>query len=518
MNKRFNEIILFLFTCSGEDNYILKRCKTKIQIWFAAIGFFVLIIFFGCFISASCFTYSLFNGAIWASIPIGVFWGAMVVNMYLLLLHTISPAIIPLSAKKKRKKDNEIMIERENSSFLSLSMFLRLSFMMLLAIIIAQPLNVILLSSSVQSSIEKHKLQERVKLYATTNQSLINNELEFQKDFNRKINTRRLLNNVNQTNSHLQLINSKIEGDRLFLKHTALKLEKLNKLDAFWTLTNNQTKEKTKLLNDIGTLLENELDSDTNFIANLENIRVPSSIKKEFEDYKTELISLINDKTQNYNALNTLLDRSNFYVKTIQLLLFENPFSWIITFAVCLLFLIPIGLKYYARDISAKMFLENNKEDLQLIKLRQELINTTDFKWLEKTIKNINASEIRTTDYYFQRMLVEHKIILEEYSLAKKHYSEILTKRVKSYSQSCQSRLEPFLEKLKKVSVTKHQYFDSLIKQEYKDELLVKFEYWLDCPFRTKRVNTVILVENQVGLLDFLYSIPDDEQDNQELS
>ena len=155
MNKGINEIRLFLFTCSGEDNYILKRCKTKIQVWFAAIGFFVLLIFLGCFISASIFTYSLFNGAIWASLPIGIFWGAMVVNIYLLLLHTISPAIIPLSAKKKHRKGNNNEDEKK-VSFLSLSMFLRLLLMMLLAIIIAQPLNVYFLSSSVSISIEKH--------------------------------------------------------------------------------------------------------------------------------------------------------------------------------------------------------------------------------------------------------------------------------------------------------------------------------------------------------------------------
>ena len=301
MNKRINEIRLFLFTCSGEDNYILKRCKTRIQLRFAFIGFCVLLIFFGCFFSASCFTYSLFNGAIWASIPIGFFWGAMVVNMYLLLLHTISPAIIPLAAKKKRKKDSEIVSEEEKPRFLNLSMFLRLSFMMLLAIIIAQPLNVYLLKSSVSSSIEKHKLQERVKLYATTNQSLINSELEFQKDFNRKINPRLSLNDNNQTNIHLQLINSKIKGDSLFLRNTALKLKKLNKLYACWTLTAKQKSEKTRLLDDIDTLLENELQSDNNFIANLENIRVPSSIKNEFDKYKLELIPLITDKTENYN-------------------------------------------------------------------------------------------------------------------------------------------------------------------------------------------------------------------------
>ncbi|WP_281336129.1 DUF4407 domain-containing protein [Flavobacterium eburneipallidum] len=509
MNKGINEIRLFLFTCSGEDNYILKRCKTKIQVRFAAIGFFVLLIFLGCFISASFFTYSLFNGAIWASLPIGIFWGAMVVNIYLLLLHTISPAIIPLSSKKKRKKDNE---EEKKVSFLSLSMFLRLLLMMLLAIIISQPLNVYFLSSSVSTSIEKHKLQERVKLYTTTNQSLINNELEFFKDFNRKTSSKIALNETNVANTNLNFINTKISGDSLFLKKTNSALKKLDNLNNHWSLSSKQKKHQTKLLDEINTLLDDELKSDSDFINQLNDIKLPLSIKTEFDDFKTEITSLINDKNANYKALNSLLDKSNFYVKTIQLLLFENPLSWIITILVCLVFLIPIGLKYKARDISAKMFLADNKEDLQLIKLRQELINTTNFNWLEKKIKKIDAKEIRTTDYYFQRMLIEHKIILHEYDIAKKQYSDILTDRVKTYNKICKERLKPFLEKLKKINNNKYNEINNSINTEYKDELLVKYEYWIDSPFRTKRKQVIKIVENQIGLLDFVY-MPNTEKE-----
>ena len=178
MNKKYNKIRLFLFTCSGEDNFILKRCKEQIQKRFALLGFFVLLIFVGCFFSATFFIYSLFDGLTKIlSIPMGIAWGAIVVNMYLLLLHTISPAIIPLSSKKKKVNSNDIINNLIQNRFLSLSMFLRMCFMVLLAIIIAQPLNVKLLSISVDSSINKHKIQERVRLYSFTNKDLIKNEL-----------------------------------------------------------------------------------------------------------------------------------------------------------------------------------------------------------------------------------------------------------------------------------------------------------------------------------------------------
>jgi hypothetical protein len=115
-------------------------------------------------------------------------------------------------------------------------------------------------------------------------------------------------------------------------------------------------------------------------------------------------------------------------------------------------------------------------------------------------------------DYYFQRMLIEHKMILEEYDNAKKQYSNILTEVVTSYNEACQKRLSILLEKLKKVSVEKYQETVSLINQEYKDERLIKYEYWLDMPFRTKKEELLPFVENQVGLLDFVYNSTNEEE------
>jgi|SRR6218665_1767466 len=512
MNKTVNEIRLFLFTCSGEDYFILKRCKKRIQSWFAFIGFFVVLIFVGCFFSASCFAYSLFEGAKWTSVPIGVFWGATVVNIYLLLLHTISPAIIPLASKKKKKKNDAV--NELKSPFLSLSMFCRLGFMALLAIIIAQPLNVFLLSSTVQSSIDKHKLHERVKLYSMTNKSLIEYELQCKDAFIKNVESHGTSQEI-QNLGRLSIIHTKIAGDKLFLLNTSVKLKQLNKTDENLFLNTNQKRKKQKLLNELETLLDNELVSDENFIADLQNVSVSSNLKNDFDGFRTEISVLIQDKINNYNALNELLGKSNFYIKTIQLLLIENPASWLITVSVCLVFLLPIGLKYKARDISAKLFFENNKEDGQLFKLREELINTTDFDWLEKRIKSENISDVRTSDYYFQRMLVEHKIILEEYEQTKKTFSGLLTANIKKFNRQSLVKLLPLLEKLKKVNPSKYIDFSKKIYEAYKDEIIIKYEYWLDCPFRTKRDEIIEIAENQVGLLDFLYDMPED--DNTEL-
>lgn len=515
MNKTISDIRLFLFTCSGEDNYILKRCNRGIQKRFALIGFFVVLIFVGCFFSATLFCYSLFQGVKWISVPIGVFWGAMVVNMYLLLLHTISPAIIPLASKKKsRNNDDDNMMENQNT-FLTFSMLSRIGFMMLLAIIIAQPLNYSILSSKVKTDLNKHKIREKVKLYALTNKHIIQSELENQKDLNQKIINKLSSNDASQVSTQLQLINAKISRDDKFITYATQKLKQLDKIDSHLFLSSIEKLKKTTIINDLESRLNDELVSDNGFINDLNSISISGYLKTDYSSFKASISSLITEKIDNYSNLNDLLNKSNFYVKTIQILLIEKPLSWIITLLVCLAFLLPIGLKYYARNISARIFNSKDNEP-DIIRLREELINTTNFNWLEKKIKTVNAREIRTSDYYFQRMLIEHKIILEEYDKTKKLFSEKLTSNIKRYNSNSITRLLPLLEKYKKVNLLKYQEFHKQIIEEYKDEVILKYEYWLDMPFRTKRVHTVSIINNEVGLLDFVYNqLEEDKTDSQ---
>jgi hypothetical protein len=510
MNKTINQIRLFLFTCSGEDNFILKRCNGVIQMRFAVIGVLVLLIFVGCFFSATLFSYSLFQGAKWASIPIGIFWGAMVVNIYLLLLHTISPTIIPLSSKKKRKNSSLLNVENE-VRFLTLSMFLRIGFMMLLAIIIAQPLNFSILSSTVKTHLLKHKIQERVKLYALTNSQLIKEELVNQKEFNKKIRNKLSSDDASLIVNHLTLINDKITRDGHFLNTATKELNKLDKIDCHVFLNKTEKKDKLSIINNLEQKLNDELASDKSFINNLNTVSISGILQADYENLKLNLSSLVTEKIDNYNKHNNLLNKSNFYIKTIQLLLIENPLSWIITLLVCLAFLTPIYLKYKVRDISTSMF-KSEENEPKIVRLREELINTKDFNWLENKIKSTNIKNIRTSDYYFQRMLVEHKIILEEYDQSKKMYSEKLTANIKQYNTNSLKRLIPQLEKLKKVNLTKYQEFYTQIIHEYKNEIVIKYEYWLDCPFRTKKINKISVINNEIGLLDFVYNQTNEDE------
>lgn len=122
---------------SGEDYSIISKCSNKIQVFFSLIGLLVLIILMCSFASALYFTEQLFHSWI-LDIGVGIVWGYIVANMYVLLLYTISPTLLPTKIRKKQET-------KTNQFELSFSMGLRIFIVVLLAVIIAQPLNVFIL-------------------------------------------------------------------------------------------------------------------------------------------------------------------------------------------------------------------------------------------------------------------------------------------------------------------------------------------------------------------------------------
>lgn len=138
MSLIFNHLRDFFCKLSGEDYTIISKCSSKIQFYYSLIGFFVFLILLFSFLSALYFTENLFHNVI-ADIGGGLVWGYIVTNIYILLLYTISPTLLPIKGN-----DQEMNIKRIELSF---SMILRIFIVILLAIIIAQPLNVFILKS-----------------------------------------------------------------------------------------------------------------------------------------------------------------------------------------------------------------------------------------------------------------------------------------------------------------------------------------------------------------------------------
>ncbi|RXR21623.1 DUF4407 domain-containing protein [Flavobacterium stagni] len=500
MGKTLSQIRLFLFTCTGEDNYILKRCNVSIQLKFASIGLFVILIFIGCFFSAAFFMDELFENLKWISIPVGILWGSMVTNMYLLLLNTISPSIIPLASKKKKSQNEDPNSFKQKTAFMNASMLLRLSFMALLAIIIAQPLNVSLFKRFVNHEINEYKTIEKIKLYTNSNTHLIKEENKRCQSIvlQEKLKSLRLAGNDTLC---FRLIVDKIKMDSIFLNTTIKKLNQLKKIDRKYFLSINEEQNHRLLIKDLDVLLDNELNSDKAFIALMND----SKNNTDFEVYKRDLASLIQSKINNYTKLDLLLNSSNFYVKTIQLLLHNCLWSLLLSFIIVFIFLTPIFLKFYLRNSTAKeFFLENHNP--KIVRLRKELLETTDFKWLESTLKNTSLTEIKTSDYYFVRMFIEHKLILEEYNETKQQFSRILSDRVASFNINAIRYLYPLLNKLKPINKDRYKTLKNKIENEFKNELIVKYEYWIDMPFRSKRHKKIVVQNTEEELLDFLYN------------
>lgn len=506
MNKSLNQIRLFLCTCSGEDDFVIRKCSKRIQLRFALIGFFVLLIFFGCFLSATTFTYSLFQGITWISLAMGVIWGSVIVNIYLLLLYTISPKLLPVAFKNLRGQtvDNDEKLKEDK--FLTTSMLGRLGFMTLLAIIIAQPLNVLIISNSVESSIEKHKIVQKIKMFTIANKASIDNEVLFYKEFNKKIQF--LLNKQDSiyVSKQILLLNSKVSDDKKFINDSDKLFKSLKKIDEMFFIDEKSNNSRDSIINLLNTIFIKEIQSDTDFAANIESITINNKkIKSYFEEYKTNLIKTINLKLENTIALNKLLEKSNFYIKTIQLLLYENLLSWIITFVICLIFLMPIYFKFKVRDLSESFFISDYKDDSEMKRLRAEITNTSDFRWLQDKIKKLNIIGLRTSDYYFQRIVIEHRMILENYDSTKQLYSSILTAKNQEFNQNSLERIKPILEKLKQINIKSYKKLKVEIDEEYKDELFKKYEYWLDAPFRTKKRNISSVKNDELSFLDFIY-------------
>jgi hypothetical protein len=431
MKKATNSFRLFLCTFSGEDNFIIKKGSTAIQITFASIGAFVIGIFIGCFISAFEFFNSLFQGNFLISFPIGIVWALLVTNMYLLLLYTVSPAILPT---KKKKSDI-------NNNFFTTSMFFRISFISLLAIIISQPLNVLFFNSSIDGSLQKYIQEQKTKMVIVADNLLIKNEIVLFQDFNNKVNLSCSNSEKSIIQNNLSKIDNKINRDKVFMMQSKKLFAKLNELESKIWLEKKDVVLKDQLLNELNLLTDSEILSDKFFIEDIDESIISNHLLfADFNKYKTNLKEAINKKIDNYQKLNYLLSQSNFYIKRIQLILFENPFSWITTFSVCLIFLLPIYFKYKIRD---------------------------------------------KTGFYDQKIEIEKRIVLDEYSKFKSNYSNLLQGNIIRYNFKSLEELKVYLSKLSIINKANFKTIEKHIKEEYKEEIISKYEYWADNPFRT---------------------------------
>lgn len=457
-NSFIEDIRLRLTFFSGEDGYILKKSQTPLKISFAVIGFFVMLIFIGCFISATTFTYSLFDENPFISAPFGILWASIITIIYLLLLYTISPPTLPNKYKIKDKV--YITNEKNHTRFFTPSMFLRLGFMTLLAIIIAQPINVYFLSKSVEPSLEKFKQLQKANMAIVADSLFIKDELKVKEDFEKVISLKLNTQELYLVSDKLTDLNSKINLDRVFITRAFSLLDSIKKYDSK-PLFVKVNKKQDSLVNELHKLLQLEVQSDFNYQAELETILLPNTkIKNEFYTYKAQLNKIISAKIKNYNNLELLLSKSNFYIQKIKLLLHENILAWFITLVVVVIFLYPIRLKFL----------------------------------------------IRNKRFYVLKREIEERLVLDAYKEFRSQYSQILEQKIEKVNQDVLNRLLIKLIKIKEINKERYESILKEIKKELQPEKIDFYENWENPPFRTIKKSDSTRFSSEKDFLDLLYN------------
>ncbi|MFD2890880.1 DUF4407 domain-containing protein [Flavobacterium chuncheonense] len=457
-NSLAEDIRLKLTTFSGEDGYILKNSPNNLKVSFAVIGFFVMLIFIGCFTSATTFTYSLFDENPLISIPFGILWATIITIIYLLLLYTISPPTLP---NKYKVKDRIIITDESNHNrFFTASMLLRLGFMTLLAIIIAQPINVYFLSKTVDPSLEKFIQLQKANMAIVADSLFVKDELKAKEDFEKVIRLKLNTQELNLVSSRLNNLNSKINLDREFIDKSYSLLDSIRKYDSKPLFVSINTKQDS-LVRELNNLLHIEVQSDLSYQSDIRSTTIPNSkIEEEFTIFIKQLDKIISNKINNYDNLEVLLSKSNFYIQRIKLLLYENISSWFITCLVIIIFLYPIQLKFWVR----------NKR------------------------------------FYVKKREIEEKIVLEAYESFRIEYSQILENKIDMVNDKVFKALMVDLSKIKELNKQRYDILLKEIKEELKFE---KIEFYENCenpPFRTIKRSDTTRFSSEKEFLDLLYN------------
>ena len=168
----------FLWKISGGDYNIIAVCEKSIQTKFAYIGSVVMFISFLCFVSAY-YTLSLLFNSFLFSIPIALFFSWMVANIYLVLLTTLQKNLLP-------------HIASPNSAIFSL--IVRVIFLVLIAILISKPIEVLILKGVIHRDLVSKKEADYLK-FSDITKKYYDEEIRIYNSRINEINSLRTLQN-----------------------------------------------------------------------------------------------------------------------------------------------------------------------------------------------------------------------------------------------------------------------------------------------------------------------------------
>ncbi|GEM_PF-4501733 len=314
---RFNKLSIFLCKFSGEDFAIVQRCPWKIRNYFAFIGLFVLVMFVGCFYSCASFIYNLFGHYLAFAIPVGLLWGGIVVNIYLLLLYTLSPTLLP---------------GKESPSPITFALIYRVVFLVILAVVISKPVEVSLFSGLVKSDLEEYKQEKRNSFFVTLKRSDLDKEAEIVKRYITDLNTHAALEDEPFRRATTRLVISVFTDDILFL-------ERIGKL-----------KHNRDICIQKDELVEQQRINAELAVLKLKSLNgAPTHLRQGWDRCRNSFIFLLQQENLQVRKMEKLLEESNLYIRRIELLSSALPISWLFTLLTISVFLIPVYLKFVIR-------------------------------------------------------------------------------------------------------------------------------------------------------------------------
>ncbi|QBO58755.1 DUF4407 domain-containing protein [Chryseobacterium salivictor] len=489
--------LLHLF--SGEDRGIINELDNrKINRNFNFIGLFVIVICIICFVSAVLFMLNVFQGVgKIASLPIGIFWGFTVTTIYVLLLYTITPPLLIdknmliKKAKKTRKPHIEKAINSKNlqnfNNWLTVSMLTRLIFIIVFAVIVAQPINVILFTKPINDKLELYKSYYKSEIILNADVHRIEQEVVLYEEFLKDIH----FNSLSKADSiivsdKLSTIGDKISFDSNFLSQSQkiqaeISLASKNKIP--------QQKIDEKIVN-LNNKIDEEVQSDNDYLnQNLDSLKSENIVLKKFDvDFK----ELINKKEFNNSYTIALVDNNNFYMRRIVIINTHVLGAWIVNLFFMSLFIIPISLKFNIRKIRIK-----DKGGFYPFKKKyeEEIVQSNYSSFKAKFEKNLgerlHLSYIKTKE-----RLQPHLAVLEM-------YKPLVAKEIKA---DLLARYYPYVDDK-----------DAIIKEEFNfsnEDLLtlqernkiVFYEKYLDPPFNLKKREDFKIKISGQQLIDEVWS------------
>ncbi|HVU57183.1 MAG TPA: DUF4407 domain-containing protein [Puia sp.] len=310
---------------SGKNGDLVRR--------FGYIGMLVLSIFVLSFYSSTHFISHLLNGNPIAATPVGIVWGLMMVVIYQLLLFTITPAM--LIGRERSVKGQPKPVTTEKKGLARVSLIFRISFVVLIAIVVAQPLLVTLFDTSAELDRYRHKYRSEFIVQADS--SLISLEAMADTELQRAEAV-----GVMSDEKTTTMLHKKIGVDLQFMTESLQTEQEISR-------RSQKKGYRVDTLEDrLAGLVAAEEKSDSMFL--LQYGLLSNAGRGIHLDAGATLADLVRKKIRGCRRLDALLSSNNFYTRKVQLVNSHHPLAWVTTLLVIFVFVLPVALKYRIRN------------------------------------------------------------------------------------------------------------------------------------------------------------------------